>query len=99
MASCQSSSCRRALLFGGEPKLLQHAQIIVCFPLLDYLAVLEAVDGDASKLYLLARGRAKLLCLSLVGAAYGVAAYRLVALGNHIFNGDVDVGQGPKERG
>jgi hypothetical protein len=78
--------------------LLKHAQIIVCFPLLDYLTVLEAVDGDAFELYRLASGRAKVLCLSLVGAPYGVAAYRLVALGYHIFNGDVDVGEGLKER-
>jgi hypothetical protein len=87
------------LLFGNEPELLQQAQIVVCFPLLDYLAVLKAVNGDAFERYLSASGRAQVLCLSLVGAAYGVAAYRLVALGYHIFNGDVDVGEGRKEPG
>jgi hypothetical protein len=40
------------LLFGGKPKLLEHTQVIVALPLLDYLAVLEAVDGDAFKLHL-----------------------------------------------
>jgi hypothetical protein len=55
------------------------------------------VDGDAFELYLLACGRAKLLRLSLVGTSYGVAAYRLVTLGYHIFNGDVDVGEGSKK--
>ena len=86
------------LLFGGKPKLLKHAQIIVALPLLDYLGVLEAVDGDALELKLSASGRAKLLRLSLVGTAYGVAAYRLVALGYHIIDGDADVGEGLKER-
>src|SRR5918994_4141245 len=99
MASCQSSSCRRALLFGGEPKLLQQAQIVVCFPLLDYLAILEAVDGDALELYLPPSGRAQVLSLSLVGAAYGVAAYRLITLSYHVLDGDADVGEGRKEPG
>ena len=72
--------------------MLQYAQIVVSFPLLNYLAVLKAVDGDATELHLLASGRAKLLRLSLVGATDGVAAYRFVTLGYHIFNGDVDVG-------
>ena len=86
------------LLFGGKPKLLQHAQIIVALPLLDYLAILEAVDGDAFELHLSACGRSKVLRLSLVGSPYGVAAYRLVALGYHIIDGDADVGEGLKER-
>jgi len=81
-------------LLGGKPKLLQRAQIIVCFPLLDYLAVLEAVDGDALEFKLSTSGRAKLLRLSLVGAAYGVAANHLITLGYQIFNGDVEVGEG-----
>ncbi len=33
-------------LFWNEPKLLEDAQIIVAFPLLYYLAVLDAVYGD-----------------------------------------------------
>src|SRR5215208_1062746 len=87
------------LLLGSKPELLQQAQIIVCFPLLDYLAVLEAVDGDAFERYLPLSGRAKLLCLSLMGAAYGVAAYHLLTLGYQIFDADVEVGEGSKERG
>src|SRR5215210_3684174 len=81
-----------SLLFWSKPELLQNAQIVVCFPLLDYLAVLEAVYGDASELHLLASGSAKLFCLSLVAASDGVAAYSLVPRGYHIFNDDVDVG-------
>src|SRR5215211_1333754 len=69
------------LLLGSKPELLQDAQIVVCFPLLDYLAVLKAVDGDAFELYLPLSGRAQVLRLSSVGAAYGVAAYRLITLG------------------
>ena len=87
------------LLFGNEPELLQHAQLVVAFPLLHYLALLEAVDGDALQLHRLARGRAELLRLPLVGAAYGVAAYRLLALGYRILDADADVGEGRKERG
>jgi hypothetical protein len=79
--------------------LLEQAQIVVCFPLLNYLAILKAVDGDAFELHLPLSGRAKVLGLSSVSAAYGVAAYCLVILGYHIFNGDVDVGEGRKERG
>jgi hypothetical protein len=79
--------------------LVQRAQIIVSLPLLNYLAILEAVDGDAFKLHLSASGRAKLLCLSLVGAAYGVAAYHLVPFGYHILDAYVDVGEGFEERG
>ena len=44
--------CRPYLLFGNETKLLQNAQIIVPLPLLDYLAVLDAMDGDAFDLHL-----------------------------------------------
>ena len=47
-------------------------------PLLDYLAVLEAVDSDAFDFDLSASGGAKLLRLSLVGTTYGIAAYRLM---------------------
>ena len=65
------------LLFGDEPKLLQCAQVIVSFPLLDYLAVLEAVESYAFDFDLSASGGAKLLRLSLVGTTYGIAAYRL----------------------
>jgi hypothetical protein len=86
-------------LFWDKSKLLQHAQIIVALPLLDYLGVLEAVDGDALELKLSASGRAKLLRLSLVGTAYGVAAYHLLTLAYHIFDTDVDVGEGRKECG
>ena len=78
--------------------MLQHAQIIVALPLLDYLASLKAVDGDASKLHLLVGGRTKLLRRSLVGTAYGVAAYHLITLAYHIFDADADVGEGLKER-
>jgi hypothetical protein len=35
-----------SLLFGGQTKLLQDAQIIVCFPLLNYLASFDAVHGE-----------------------------------------------------
>jgi hypothetical protein len=79
--------------------LLQHTQVIVALPLLDYLAVLKAVYGDALELHLPPSGRAKVLCLSLVGAAYSVAGDGLISLGYHIFNGDVDVGEGRKECG
>jgi hypothetical protein len=41
--------------------LLHDAQVIVALPLLGYLALLDAVYGDAFDLYLLASGRAKLL--------------------------------------
>ena len=78
--------------------MLQHAQIIVALPLLDYLAFLEAVDGDPSKLHLLVGGRTKLLRFSLVSAAYGVAAYHLITLAYHIFDADVEVQEGLKER-
>ncbi len=74
--------------------MLHHAQIIVALPLLDYLAVLEAVDGDARDLYLLASRGAKLLYLSLVGTAYRPAGYHLVALGYLILDGDAHVGEG-----
>jgi hypothetical protein len=74
--------------------LLQHAQIIVALPLLDYLAFLEAVDGDAFELHLLASGRAKLLYLSLVSSAYGVMGDDLISLGYHIIDGDADVREG-----
>jgi hypothetical protein len=51
--------CRPALLFGNEPELLHRAQIIVALPLLNYLAVLDAVHGEPFDLYLPASGRAK----------------------------------------
>jgi hypothetical protein len=69
--------------------LLQRAQVIVSLPLLDYLASFDTVDGDALEFHLSASGRAKLLCLSLVSTAYGVATDRLVTLGYHIFDTDV----------
>jgi hypothetical protein len=78
--------------------LLQHTQVIVCFPLLDYLAVLEAVDGDAFEFHLLASGRAKLLRLSLMSAANGVAAYHLITLGYRILHTDVNVGESLEKR-
>jgi|SRR5215203_2055895 len=92
-------SCVGPLLLGGKPKLLQHAQVIVCFPLLDYLASFEAMYGDASEFHPSATGRAKLLCASLVRAAYSVAAYHPIALAYHVFDTDVEVGEGSKERG
>jgi hypothetical protein len=87
------------LLFGDEPKLLQCAQVIVSFPLLDYLAVLEAVDSDAFDFDLSASGGAKLLRLSLVGTTYGIATYRLITLSYHIFDTDVEIGESRKECG
>jgi hypothetical protein len=86
------------LLFGGKPKLLEHTQVIVALPLLYCLVPLEAVYRDAFKLHLLVGWRTKLLSLALVSAAYGVAGYRLVALGYHIIDADADVGEGSKER-
>jgi hypothetical protein len=35
------------LPFSDKPELLQHAQVVVALPLLDYLAILDAVYGDA----------------------------------------------------
>jgi hypothetical protein len=78
--------------------LLQRAQIIVSLPLLDYLVSFKTVDGDAFERHLPASGRAKLLRLSLVSAAYGVAADHLVPFGYHILDTDVDVGEGLEER-
>jgi hypothetical protein len=78
------------LLFWDEPELLQYAQVIVCFPLLDYLAVLDALDSDAFDFHLSASGRAELFSLSLVGTTYGIAAYRLITLAYHVFDTDVE---------
>ena len=57
------------LPFSNKPELLQHAQIVVALPLLDYLAILDAVYGDAFEFYTLASGRAQLLSLAPMGAA------------------------------
>ena len=35
------------LPFSNKPELLQHAQVVVTLPFLDYLAILDAVYGDA----------------------------------------------------
>jgi hypothetical protein len=51
------ANCGGLLLFGNEPELLHRAQIIVALPLLDYLAVLDAVHGEPFDLYLPASGR------------------------------------------
>jgi hypothetical protein len=74
--------------------LLQEAQTIEPVPKLNYLVALEALNGDAFKLYLSSSGKTKPPCLSLVGAARGVADYHLVSLGYHILDGDVEVGEG-----
>jgi hypothetical protein len=78
---------------------LQYAQVVVCFPLLDYLAFLEAVDSDAFDFHLSAGGRAELLGLSLVCTTCGIAAYRLIALAYLIFDTDVEIGESRKECG
>jgi hypothetical protein len=78
---------------GSTPKLLQQAQIIVSLPLLDYLASLDAVDGDAVSLYLLASGRSKLLYLSLVSTAYRPADDYPVPFCYYLLNGSVLVGE------
>ena len=83
-------------MFGNEPELLHHAQSIVALPLLDYLGSFEGVYCDAFELYLLPSGRAKLLCLSLVSAAYGVAGYQLLTLGFRILDTDVDAPSGSR---
>jgi hypothetical protein len=57
------------LPFSHKPELLQHIQIVVALPLLDYLAILDTVYGDAFELYALASGRAQLLRLASVSAA------------------------------
>jgi len=77
------------LLFGSEPKLLHEAQVIVAVPVLDYLASLDAANGDALELYLPPGGGTKLLCLSLVSTAYRHAGDDLVSFGYHILNGYV----------
>jgi hypothetical protein len=59
---------------------VQHAQIVVLLPLLHYLAILEAADSDAFRLSVPPSGRAKVLRLPPVGAAYGVACDHLVSL-------------------
>src|SRR3712207_4712033 len=82
------------LLSGDEPELLHHAQIIVALPLLDYLVSFDAVDGDASYLYLPASRRTKLLYLSLVSTAYGVARDDLVTFGYDVLNDCAQVGEG-----
>ena len=74
--------------------MLHQAQIIVALPLLDYLAVRDAVYGDALELYLFAGGRAKLLYLALVGTAYGVACDDAVPLRDHVLEGCVQVREG-----
>jgi hypothetical protein len=69
------------LLFLSKPKLLQEAQIVVSLPLLDYLAIRNAVDGDALKLKRPASGRAKVLYLSLVRATCPPTCNDLVSFG------------------
>jgi hypothetical protein len=81
-------------LLGNEPKLLHDAQVVVPFPLLGYLASFDAVYGDALDLYVIARGRAKLLYLSLVSTAYRPASDDLVTLGDHILDAAAQVGKG-----
>jgi hypothetical protein len=83
-----------ALLFGSKPELLQDAQVVVTLPLLNYLAVLDAVYGDAFELDPLAGGRTILLSLSLVSGAYGVSAYHLVAFGYDVLDDNLRVGEG-----
>jgi hypothetical protein len=87
------------LLFRDESKLLQQAQNVVAFPLLDYLAVFEAVDGDAFDLYLLASRGAELLYLSLVSAAPRLASDYLVTIGQDVLNGEGEVGESGEVRG
>jgi hypothetical protein len=82
------------LLFGNEPKLLHHAQIIVALPLLDYLASVDAVYGDAFDLYLPASGGAKLLYLSLVITTDRPAGDYLVTFGYRVLDGSVQIGEG-----
>src|SRR5215204_4692118 len=87
------------MFFWDEPKLLQDAQIIVALPILHYLAVLKAVHADAFELELPSSRRAKLLRLSLVSASKGVAAHHLLTLGYHIFDSNVEVGEGFEVQG
>src|SRR3712207_6753114 len=87
------------LLFGNEPKLLHKAHVIPAIPLLDYLATLDAVYGDALGLYLPASGRAKLLHLSLVSTAYRNAGDYLLTFGYHVLDGCAHVGEGALEHG
>jgi hypothetical protein len=78
--------------------LLHHAQIIVPLPLLGYLVSFDAVDGYALEFYLLlSRGYPHQF--TLVSAAYSPAGDDLVTLSYLILDGDVEVGEGPEERG
>ena len=78
----------------NESKLLHHAQIVEPIPLLDNLAVPDAVDGDAFDLYLPASGRAKLHYLSSVGPTYRPAGDYLVPLGYLVLDAYLHVGEG-----
>ena len=57
------------------------------------------MDGYAFKNHLPTGGRTKVLCFSLVSTSYGVAAYHLVSLSQHIIDADADVGEGREESG
>jgi hypothetical protein len=79
--------------------LLQDAQIIVLVPLFDYLAILDAVNGDAFDLDLPAGGRAELFRRALVCASARVAAYHLVPFDYQILDAEAGVGEGLQEAG
>ena len=79
--------------------MVQHAQVVVLLLLLHYFAILEAADSDAFKLSVPPSGRAKVLRLSPVSAAYGVACDYLVSLCYDVLYGVGEVREGCKVSG
>jgi RibD C-terminal domain len=83
--------CVGLLLFENESQLLHKAQNIVAVPVLGYLASLDAVYDNDSRLSTSIPVGSKLLYLSLVSTTNRHAADGLVTLGYHVLNGSAQL--------
>src|SRR5207249_6381726 len=81
-----------------DAELRQHAQVVLIAPVLDHLAALEAQDVDAGDGEWLVGGR-DAQASPLVRALYGRADHHLVALGDGVVDGELQVGERLVEQG